>query len=47
MYYDFSQLVNNTNTIIHQNNQILACFWVMISLFLCSFVLNLFRSVKK
>ena len=47
MYYDFSQLVNNTNTIIMQNNQVLNCFWVMISIFVCSFVLNLFRSVKK
>ena len=47
MYYDFSQLVNNTNTIISQNHQILMCFWVLISLFVCFFVLNLFRSVKK
>lgn len=47
MYYDFSQLVNNTNSIINQNQQIIICFWVMISLFVCSFVLNLFRSVKK
>ena len=47
MYYDFSQLVNNTNTIILQNQQLIACFWVMISVFVCSFVLNLFRSVKK
>lgn len=47
MYYDFTQLVNNTNTIISQNNQILACLWVTFSLMVCSFVLNLFRSVKK
>ena len=47
MYYDFSQLVNNTNTIIHQNNQIIACFWVTIAVLVCAFVLNLFRSVKK
>ena len=47
MYYDFSQLVNNTNTIINQNNQILACLWVTFSVFVCSFVLNIFRSVKK
>lgn len=47
MYYDFSQLVNNTNTLISQNNQLLSVLWVMISLCVCSFVLNLFRSVKK
>lgn len=47
MYYDFTQLVNNTNTIITQNNQIFACFWVTISLMVCIFVLNLYRSVKK
>ena len=47
MYYDFNQLVNNTNTIISQNNQIIACLWVIFSLFVCSLVLNLFRSVKK
>lgn len=47
MYYDFTSLVNNTNTIITQNNHIISCFWVMISLLVCSFVLNLFRSVKK
>lgn len=47
MYYDFSQLVQNTNTIIALNKQFFACFWVIISLFVCSFVLNLFRSVKK
>lgn len=47
MYYDFNQLVNNTNTIIGQNNQILACLWVTFSLFVCVLVLNLFRSVKK
>lgn len=47
MYYDFSQLVNNTNTIISQNNEILACLWVIFSVFVCALVLNLFRSVKK
>lgn len=47
MYYDFSQLVNNTNTIITQNNQILACLWVTFVVFICVLVLNLFRSVKK
>lgn len=47
MYYDFSQLVNNTNTIIAQNKQILACLWVTFSIFVCALVLNLFRSVKK
>ena len=47
MYYDFSQLVNNTNTIINQNNQILSCLWVIFCVFVCSFVLNIFRSVKK
>lgn len=47
MYYDFSQLVNNSNTIISQNNQIIACLWVLLSVFVCVFVLNLFRSVKK
>lgn len=47
MYYDFTQLVNNTSTIIVQNNQILACLWVTFSVIVCAFVLNLFRSVKK
>lgn len=47
MYYDFSQLVQNTNTIINQNNQIIACLWVTFSVMVCGFVLNLFRSVKK
>lgn len=47
MYYDFTQLVNNTNTIIAQTNQIIACLWVTISLMVCALVLNLFRSVKK
>lgn len=47
MYYDFSQLVNNTNTIIDLNNQILACFWVTFSVIVCALVLYLFRSVKK
>lgn len=47
MYYDFSQLVNNTNTIISQSNQILACLWIMFSVIVCALVLYLFRSVKK
>ena len=47
MYYDFSELVNNTNTIINQNNQILSCLWVCFSVMICALVLNLFRSVKK
>lgn len=47
MYYDFTQLVNNTNIIISQSNQIIACFWVIIALIVCSLVLYLFRSVKK
>lgn len=47
LYYDFSQLVNNSHTIISQNNNILACLWVMFSVIVCSLVLYLFRSVKK
>lgn len=47
MYYDFTQLVNNTNTIISQSNQIIACLWVTFALIVCALVLNLFRSVKK
>lgn len=47
MYYDFTQLVNNTNSIIALNNQILSCLWVTFSLLVCALVLNLFRSVKK
>lgn len=47
MYYDFSQLVNNTNTIINQNNQIIACLWVSFAVIVCALVLNFFRSVKK
>lgn len=47
MYYDFAQLVNNTNTIISQSNQIIACLWVTFALIVCALVLNLFRSVKK
>lgn len=47
MYYDFSQLVNNTNTIISQNSQILSTLWIIFSVFVCFFVLNIFRSVKK
>lgn len=47
MYYDFTQLVNNTNTIIAQTNKIIACLWVTFSVIVCALVLNLFRSVKK
>lgn len=47
MYYDFTELVKNSNTIIVQNNQILSCLWVMLSVIVCALVLNLFRSVKK
>ena len=47
MYYDFTQLVQNTNTIIDLNKQFLACLWVSFSVMVCVFVLNLFRSVKK
>jgi hypothetical protein len=47
MYYDFSQLVNNTNTIILQSNQIISCLWVIFAVMACALVLNLFRSVKK
>ena len=47
MYFDFTQLINNTNTIITQNNQILNCLWITFCLMLCAFVLILFRSVKK
>ena len=47
MYYDFTQLVNNTNTIIAQTDKILACLWVTFSVMVCALVLNLFRSVKK
>lgn len=47
MYYDFTQLVNNTNTIIAQTNHIIACLWITCSVIVCALVLNLFRSVKK
>lgn len=47
MYYDFTQLVNNTNIISSQCNQIIACLWITFALFVCALVLNLFRSVKK
>lgn len=47
LYYDFTELVKNTNTIIVQNNQILACLWVTLAVMVCALVLNLFRSVKK
>ena len=47
MYFDFTELVNNSNTIILQNNQIIACLWVTFSVLVCALVLNLFRSVKK
>ena len=47
MFYDFTQLVQNTNTIIDLNKQLLACDWIIISLFVVIIFLNLFRSVKK
>lgn len=47
MYYDFTSLVNNTNTIIVQNDQILSCLWVTFSFFVCVLVFYVFRSVKK
>lgn len=47
MYYDYTQLVNNTNTIISQSNQIIACLWVTLAVMVCALVLYLFRSVKK
>lgn len=47
MYYDYTQLINNTNTIIDQTNHIIACLWVTFSVIVCALVLNLFRSVKK
>lgn len=47
MYYDFTELVKNTNTIILQNNQIIACLWVTFSVLVCALVLNFYRSVKK
>ena len=47
MYYDFTQLVNNTNIIISQCNQIIACLWASFAVIVCALVLNLFRSVKK
>lgn len=47
MYYDFTELVNNTRVLIDLNNQILACLWVTFSVMVCALVLNLFRSAKK
>lgn len=47
MFYDFTELVKNSNTIIVQNNQILACLWVIIAVMVCALVFILFRSVKK
>lgn len=47
MYYDFTQLVNNSNIIISQCKQIIACLWVIFALIVCALVLNFFRSVKK
>lgn len=47
MYYDFSELVNNTNTLISQNNQIIACLWIIYALYVCILVVEFFRSVKK
>ena len=47
MYYDFTELVKNTNTIIVQNQQIIVCLWVTLAVMVCALVFNLFRSVKK
>lgn len=47
MYYDFSDLVNNTNTIISQFNQVILVCWITFSVFVCITVIDLFRSVKK
>lgn len=47
MYYDFTQLVHNSNIIISQGNQIIACLWVTFAVIVCALVLYLFRSVKK
>lgn len=47
MYYDFTQLVNNTNSLISQSNQIITCLWASFAVMVCFLVLNLFRSVKK
>ena len=47
MYYDFTQLLNNTNIMISQINQLIACLWVTFAVLVCALVLNLFRSVKK
>lgn len=47
MYYDFTQLVNNTNIIISLSNQIISCLWVTFAVMVCALVLYLFRSVKK
>lgn len=47
MYYDFSELVNNTNTIVSHTQQIISCLWVTLAVMVCALVLFLFRSVKK
>lgn len=47
MYYDFSQLVNNTNTIISNQLSLLACNWIVISVLVVIILFQLFRSVKK
>ena len=46
MYYDFSQLVQNTNTIIDLNKQLLACNWIIVSAFVVIIVLNLLGVLK-
>lgn len=47
MYYDFTQLVNNTNTIISQLNSVIACNWILISGLSVITVFIIYRSVKK
>lgn len=47
MYYDFTQLVNNSNTIISQINNVIIVAWITISILVCITVIDFFRSVKK
>lgn len=47
MYYDFTDLVNNTNTIISQFNQVIIGCWITFSVLVCITVIEFFRSVKK
>lgn len=47
MYYDFTQLVNNTNTIISQFNNVIIVCWITVSVLVCITVIDFFRSVKK